>query len=530
MRESQEANGKGGAELPHCRHRSGAGDTHCSCIHPQIAGQSGRVLVPRAQCLSCPLGSAEQRGSHLRHLVPAPPQNIVSVAVIVTCHNYGRYLAECLRSIQSQTVRPSTVLVMDDASDDDTAEVCRRFPDIRYQRVEFRHVGKTRRVGLQVTTEPYVLFVDADNWLESDFIAEGLAGFTDRTIAGVYSDYVRFGTSNGITNFPEFSRGELFRQNFIDTCSIVRRDALELIDWVWDISPVIPEDYLRAQALALEGWNFKKQRCRFHYRCHPQQATETFLPERTQLGYVGQNGLTQWPITLFIPLSGRLWAWEQQAAFLERQHYRHDRIRILLCDTSGDEQFSSSVRSWASYCDYADVRHMKLPQERGSLADESRYQVDTERAVNLAMCRIYNRLRAEVQTEFVWVLEDDVIPPDDVLSRLLNHFGPDVASVSAAYMSRYDGLPLAWMGDAVFNGGTPRCQPRHAGVERVRGTGFGCLVLRTELLRRHIFSLPAGVRYYDPEFFKHLGEEWIRLCDWTCWCKHLDPSKPRGYV
>jgi len=154
------------------------------------------------------------------------------VAVIVTCHNYGRFLEECLESILHQTVVPSTILVVDDASEDDTAKVCRQFPQVGYLRVEFRHVGRARKAGLQTTQEPYTLFVDADNWLEPDYLEKGLKNFTDRTIAGVYSDYQRFGRQSGITDFPEFQQGELFRANYIDTCSIVRRDALDLIDWV----------------------------------------------------------------------------------------------------------------------------------------------------------------------------------------------------------------------------------------------------------------------------------------------------------
>jgi len=470
------------------------------------------------------------------HWRPEPPPLVATryvrddIVVIVTCHNYGRFLGDCLESILSQTVRPGTILVVDDASSDNTQEVCRQFPSVQSLRVNFRHVGRARRAGLEQTHEPFVLFVDADNLLEPNFIEAGMNGFTDRTIAGVYSDYLQFGSKTGMTEFPDYHRGELFRRSYIDTCSIMRRDALELVDWIWDESPVIPEDHLRAQALVLEGWTFRKQPSFFHYRCHAQQASETFLAERRKQGYAQQNGLDRWPITLFIPLAGRLWAWEQLSAFLDRQKYSHEQLRLILCDTSECPAFSESLRRWIAQCDYADVRHMKLPLNQKGLADRQRSNLRTERDVNLAMCRIYNRLRSEVQTELVWILEDDVIPPDDVLSRLLSHFDHDVASVSAAYNSRFDGLPLAWTGDAVVNGGTPRCSHRKSGVEKVRGTGFGCLLVRSELLRQHVFSLPPGVRYYDPEFFRQMGDQWMRLYDWGSPCRHLDPTQARGYV
>jgi len=474
--------------------------------------------------------------SDVTQLRPPPPPRVMrqefcpELAVMVTCHNYGQFLGECLESILSQTVRPGTLLVIDDESTDNTQDVCRQYPGVQQIRVTCRHVGKARKAGLRHTREPFVLFVDADNLLEPNFIEEGMKGFIDRTIAGVYSDYLQFGDKTGMTSFPEFHRGELFRRSYIDTCSIMRRDALDLVDWVWEESPVVPEDHLRAQALVLEGWTFQKQSSFFHYRCHARQASELFHEERQRQGYARQNGLGRWPITLFIPLAGRMWAWEQLSAFLDRQKYPHHQLRLILCDTSEDPEFSKRLRHWLAGCDYADVRHMKFPLNQKGLADRQRSNIHNERDVNLAMCRIYNRLRGEAQTELVWILEDDVIPPDDVLSRLLSHFGHDVACVSAAYNSRFDSLPLAWTGDAVVNGGTLRCARRKSGVEKVRGTGFGCLIIRSELLKQHVFSLPPGVRYYDPEFFKQMGDQWVRLCDWSCWCKHLDPSKPKGYV
>jgi glycosyltransferase involved in cell wall biosynthesis len=45
------------------------------------------------------------------------------VAVIVVCHNFGRFLAEAIHSVLVQTRPPAEVLVVDDASNDDTSAV-----------------------------------------------------------------------------------------------------------------------------------------------------------------------------------------------------------------------------------------------------------------------------------------------------------------------------------------------------------------------------------------------------------------------
>lgn len=50
------------------------------------------------------------------------------IAVVVVSYNSGRYLDKCLASLAAQTHAPRRVVVVDNASTDDSAEVCRRYP------------------------------------------------------------------------------------------------------------------------------------------------------------------------------------------------------------------------------------------------------------------------------------------------------------------------------------------------------------------------------------------------------------------
>lgn len=56
-------------------------------------------------------------------------QLVPTLTVIVTAHNYGHYLDECLQSVLHQSRRPEEILVVDDASTDDTADVVARWSD-----------------------------------------------------------------------------------------------------------------------------------------------------------------------------------------------------------------------------------------------------------------------------------------------------------------------------------------------------------------------------------------------------------------
>jgi GT2 family glycosyltransferase len=50
------------------------------------------------------------------------------IAVVVVSYNSSRYLEDCLRSLRAQTVAPRRVLIVDNASRDGSADICRRFP------------------------------------------------------------------------------------------------------------------------------------------------------------------------------------------------------------------------------------------------------------------------------------------------------------------------------------------------------------------------------------------------------------------
>jgi hypothetical protein len=103
---------------------------------------------------------------------PTPPTvpTLPTVSVIVPCFNYGHLLEGCLASVLSQEGVAVRVLVIDDRSTDDSAEVARRLA-ARDERVEFRshheNMGliATANEGLQWAPGEYVVLLSADDLL-----------------------------------------------------------------------------------------------------------------------------------------------------------------------------------------------------------------------------------------------------------------------------------------------------------------------------------------------------------------------------
>jgi GT2 family glycosyltransferase len=92
------------------------------------------------------------------------------VSVVVTCYDYARYLEECVESVALQTGVDWEVLIVDDASSDDSWQIAQRLAD-RYERVTARR-NRTNRGMIPTINDAmwsvdgtYIVKLDADDML-----------------------------------------------------------------------------------------------------------------------------------------------------------------------------------------------------------------------------------------------------------------------------------------------------------------------------------------------------------------------------
>jgi len=88
-----------------------------------------------------------------------------AVSIIIPAYNQGAYLARAIRSALDQTYPDFEVIVVDDGSTDNTAEVARSFDDSRLHYVyqENRGLSAARNTGIRHTTAPLLTFLDSDD-------------------------------------------------------------------------------------------------------------------------------------------------------------------------------------------------------------------------------------------------------------------------------------------------------------------------------------------------------------------------------
>lgn len=89
------------------------------------------------------------------------------ISVVIPTFNRAPFLKEALQSVVEQTLQPSEIIVVDDGSTDETADLCKKsFPQVRYLYQENRGVAAARNAGIKTATEKWIAFLDSDDlWL-----------------------------------------------------------------------------------------------------------------------------------------------------------------------------------------------------------------------------------------------------------------------------------------------------------------------------------------------------------------------------
>lgn len=88
------------------------------------------------------------------------------ISVVICTYNYGRFLGQCLESVQKQTHPPDEIVVVDDGSQDETAQVARRFEGVRYVWQENAGKAAAFNRGLRAASGDILCHLDADDYWE----------------------------------------------------------------------------------------------------------------------------------------------------------------------------------------------------------------------------------------------------------------------------------------------------------------------------------------------------------------------------
>lgn len=116
------------------------------------------------------------------------------VSVIVPIYNVERYLRKCIDSIIKQKYRSLQIILIDDGSTDNSGKICDAYAktDARIEVIHQCNGGlvKARKAGLLLAKGEYIGFVDADDYVDSDFYLAMISVMAENNVDFVHSGYV----------------------------------------------------------------------------------------------------------------------------------------------------------------------------------------------------------------------------------------------------------------------------------------------------------------------------------------------------
>lgn len=374
-------------------------------------------------------------------------------ACVITSHNYGRYLAQCIESCLNQTHRFSDIIVVDDSSTDDTRDVtaCYHHNGVRYLHGAWLNCSKARNMGynwLGPRKPPFVQFMDADNWLEPKHLETILHPLLkNQELAGAYGlmrhmeEQEGGGTrSVGLSPYVvPYSTEHLLRQNMIDASAVLRSCAFEQAGmWMVDVSDMT--DWALWLKLHRLGWQAElvpSLDCALNYRVHrnamsSDRAKRHAADPLANSNYSAQTLLCG-VVTLF---SGKPDTIPRVIRALEMSGWPMRNLHLTALDNSGSEIFRAKLReALAGAC-----AHTIVVEDSKAVQGVESADFSCSRELRMRNChalaahvgKLYATARQYVPgaADFVATLEDDIEPSENWIRWLwkgLQERGADMA-------------------------------------------------------------------------------------------------------
>ena len=233
----------------------------------------------------------------------------ILISIIIPVYNAEKYLNCCIDSILAQTFTDFELLLINDGSKDKSGAICDGYAKkdnrVRVFHKENGGVSSARNMGLDNARGERISFVDADDWLESDFLAIlfGDTSMADLTYFGCQYCY----DDNSVTSYipAEFysqDRNDIEKclghlkdnkQNFeylgytwnkLFKMSIVKEHSISFIEGL-----MVREDELFTLSYACHITSLRvKHNVLYNYRILDNGLTHKFKPKEEYILLIGQ--------------------------------------------------------------------------------------------------------------------------------------------------------------------------------------------------------------------------------------------------
>ena len=252
----------------------------------------------------------------------------MKVSIITPCYNAAQYIASTIQSIQQQTLNDWELLIVDDGSVDNSADIIRSMAkdDSRIRLIQKANGGtaSARKLGLEHAQGEYIQFLDADDQIDADKLRRQVELMDKEGLQVSYTDWCYMnaqgekedlqGLNCHLTRLLAFwgTFGTLpihcflYRRDFLEQHHITFTTAIkEREDWDFHIQVYSA----RPQVKRLKGY------CGAFYVIAPEGKTTGATQDKIQIGtfnfltYQLAHSSTGKRILLYLRFAIELWLW-----------------------------------------------------------------------------------------------------------------------------------------------------------------------------------------------------------------------------
>lgn len=162
------------------------------------------------------------------------------VSIIIPIFNAGNLLYRCLDSVVNQTLKEIEIICVDDGSSDNSGEILEKYAkkDARFKVFHQKNkgVGFARNNALNKSEGEYILFLDADDWIEEDMCKKLYAHSIQLNSDLVIFDALEHTADNKINTISYFSRngfGEDYKSFVFDYKYIKTKLLVSNLGAIW---------------------------------------------------------------------------------------------------------------------------------------------------------------------------------------------------------------------------------------------------------------------------------------------------------
>jgi glycosyltransferase involved in cell wall biosynthesis len=175
-----------------------------------------------------------------------------TVSVIIPARNAGRWIEQAIRSAAMQTLAPREIIVIDNASSDDTCAVVQRMRRVVASLIHVRNPrdlgpAASRNIGFDRASGDWLALLDADDWFAPDRL-RSLILHAERTGAAMVADNQLL-TSRGGTPTRLLFRPGTNEWESIGLESFLRRDRFVKIGTLGAMKPIFRASFVEDNGL-----------------------------------------------------------------------------------------------------------------------------------------------------------------------------------------------------------------------------------------------------------------------------------------